>query len=182
MSLMTLDHHLPLVEHILNTFKHHIGDDFLGYRNHVYRVVHLCCAGGVSRDDDKQKVHLAACFHDIGIWTDKTLDYLPPSTHLASEYLAGTGREAWIPEVSLMIEMHHRVRSCEGCGFPLVEIFRRADIADFSLGAIPMGHSADLIARLKAAFPNAGFHRRLLQLSAQRALRHPLNLLPMFRW
>ncbi|MBX3236822.1 MAG: hypothetical protein KF814_11770 [Nitrospiraceae bacterium] len=179
---MTLDRHLPLVEQILGAFKDHIGNDFPGYRNHVYRVVHLCYAGGISGAEDKEKIHLAACFHDIGIWTDKTLDYLLPSARLASEYLAGTGREAWIPEVSLMIEMHHRLRSCDGCGFPLVEVFRRADIADFSWGAIAMGHSADLLASLKVAFPNAGFHRRLLQLAAQRALRHPLNLLPMFRW
>jgi hypothetical protein len=33
-----------------------------------------------------------------------------------------------------------------------------------------------------AAFPNAGFHRRLAMLTLQRLRRHPLDPFPMMRW
>jgi hypothetical protein len=100
---------------------------------------------------------------------------------VAAGYLAGKGKEAWVAEISEMIEMHHRVRSCTDSAFALVEPFRRADIADFSLGIIPMGISKELISRLKSEFPNIGFHKRLVQLGGRWFLRHPLNPLPMFR-
>ena len=31
---------------------------------------------------------VAVAFHDLGIWTDNTLDYLPPSVNRAKTYLA----------------------------------------------------------------------------------------------
>lgn len=78
--------------------------------------------------------------------------------------------------------MHHGIRSRAGSFFPLVEVFRRADIADFSIGLFPMGVSRELISQLKSKFPNAGFHRRLLKLGFKWHIRHPLNPLPMFLW
>lgn len=86
-----------------------------------------------------------------------------------------------MPEVVEMIEMHHALRSQSASPFPLVEPFRRADIADFSLGMVSMGISRQLVATLKAEFPNSGFHKRLAQLGGKWLLRHPLNPLPMFR-
>ncbi|MFX8470239.1 phosphohydrolase, partial [Acinetobacter baumannii] len=74
-----------------------------------------------------------------------TLDYLPPSARAAGEYLTVTGREAWIPEVGEMIVMHHRVSACDAEVSPLVEAFRRADVADFSLGLFRMGLPRALI-------------------------------------
>ena|ERR1035437_3699788 len=178
---MTIDRNLPLVEEILGTFKDTIGADFIAYRNHVYRVVNFCYAAGAFGAEDKLKIQIAACFHDIGIWTDTTLDYLPPSEKAAAMYLAEAGREAWIPEVTQMIEMHHRIRSCEDSACPLVEAFRRADVADFSLGLFKMGFPRDLILTLKSEFPNSGFHKRLAQLGGWWLVKHPLNPLPMFR-
>lgn len=179
---MNIEQTLPLVGEILGARRDVIGADYTAYRNHVYRVVHLCFSTGDYGAEEREKIQIAACFHDIGIWTDATLDYLPPSARAAAEYLEQTGRSAWIAEVSMMIEMHHGIRSCAGAPFPLVEAFRRADIADFSLGMVRMGLPAELIAALKSAFPNSGFHKRLLQLGTRRFLRHPLDPLPMFRW
>lgn len=132
-------------------------------------------------ETEKEKIQVAACFHDIGIWTAGTLDYLSPSEADAAAYLNARGKALWIAEVSEMIEMHHSIRSHAGSPYPLVEPFRRADIADFSLGMVPMGISRELIATLKVAFPNSGFHKRLAQLGSKWFLRHPLNPLPMFR-
>jgi hypothetical protein len=178
---MKIERNLQLVEDIFGVFKSFIGGDFEAYRNHVYRVINLCYSLGEFSAIDKEKIQIAACFHDIGIWTEGTFDYLPSSEILAAGYLAERGKEAWVAEVSEMIEMHHRVRSCVDSVFPLVEPFRRADIADFSLGIIPMGISKELIGRLKSEFPNSGFQKRLVQLGSYWFLRHPLNPLPMFR-
>lgn len=178
---MIIEKHLPLVDDILAQYRDVIGADFDAYRNHVYRVIHFCLSQARYGEAEREKIQVAACFHDIGIWTANTLDYLPPSESAAAAYLAATGRGAWTAEVTEMIDMHHRVQSCADSAFPLVEAFRRADIADFSLGMVRMGIPADLIAQVKTAFPNAGFHRRLAQLGTKWLLRHPLNPLPMFR-
>lgn len=178
---MKIERDLPLVDDALGTFRSVIGGDFEGYSNHVYRVINLCYSLGDFSVIDKEKIQIAACFHDIGIWTETTLDYLAPSEAVATEYLAAEGKQAWVAEITEMIEMHHCVRSCANSRFPLVEAFRRADIADFSLGNVRMGIAKELMDRLKSEFPNSGFHRRLVQLGGRWLLRHPLNPLPMFR-
>ncbi|MCC1495946.1 HD domain-containing protein [Alcanivorax sp. 1008] len=178
---MEIERDIPLVEEILGSFKRVIGEDYNAYKNHVYRVINLCYSLSQLDPVGKEKVQIAACFHDIGIWTKKTLDYLPPSETAASDYLRATGRDVWVPEICEMVEMHHRIRSCSDCRFPLVESFRRADIADFSLGLVPMGIDREVISRVKAEFPNSGFHKRLAQLATMWIVRHPLNPLPMFR-
>jgi hypothetical protein len=178
---MKIETNLPLVEDILKDYRGIIGSDFAGYRNHVYRVINLCFSIGTFGEIDKEKIQIAACFHDIGIWTAGSLDYLPPSELEATKYLQATGKEEWVPEIVEMIEMHHGICSRVGSKFPLVEIFRRADIADFSLGTVLMGISRELLSQLKLELPNAGFHKRLLQLGCKWFLKHPLNPLPMFR-
>lgn len=178
---MHIEHHLPLVEEILSPFKGVIGNDFTGYRNHVYRVIHLCFAQGPLDEMQREKIQIAACFHDIGLWTARTLDYLAPSEADAERYLLARGKREWVGEIVEMIEGHHALRSRQDSLFALVERFRRADIADFSLGMVPMGLPAPLLSALKTAFPNAGFHRRLLQLGMAWCVRHPFNPLPMFR-
>lgn len=178
---MNIQTSLPLVDEILDRFRAVIGPDFTAYRNHVYRVINLCFSLGPFDEAQRERIQIAAGFHDIGIWTAGTLDYLPPSEARAADYLKAHGKEDWVPEVIAMIEMHHGLRAQSTSPFPLVEPFRRADIADFSLGVVPMGISREWIASLKTVFPNAGFHKRLAQLGGKWLLAHPLNPLPMFR-
>lgn len=64
----------------------------------------------------------------------------------------------------------------------LVDAFRRADLVDVSLGLMRSGLPRSFVRDVRRAFPNAGFHRRLLALGAQRARSHPLSPLPMLRW
>lgn len=178
---MTADKNLRLVDEILEPFRKAIAADFNGYRNHVCRVVSLCYSTQDFNDVEREKIQIAGSFHDIGIWTGGTLDYLAPSAEAARTYLLANGREDWASEISEMIELHHRIHSCADSKYQLVEQFRRADTADFSLGMIRMGLSRDLIRQLKLEFPNNGFHKRLAQLGGKWFLRHPLNPLPMFR-
>jgi hypothetical protein len=158
-----------------------IGADFTGYRNHAYRVSNLCLAKRNQSDEAVEKVAIATAFHDLGIWTDHTFDYLEPSVALATAYLAETGRSAWVPEIAAMIREHHKITRYKASPDWLVEPFRRADWIDVTLGAINFGTPRGFIRELQAAWPDAGFHRLLVRLELRHLARHPLNPLPVLR-
>lgn len=67
--------------------------------------------------------------------------------------------------------------------FPFVEVFRKADWTDASLGLRAFGLPRARRGPVYAAFPNSGFHARLVCLTCARIARHPCsNPLPMMRW
>jgi hypothetical protein len=197
------------IDEILGPFRGLIGSDFEGYRNHVQRMTHACFAladagalgarhrseGGArpGREEDaarsaapllsdaeREKIVIAACFHDIGLWTAGTFDYIEPSIAAAREHLTLVGRAAWIPEVETMIAEHHKLRAYRGGG--LIELFRRGDLLDFSLGVFRSGLSRRLVRAVKMRYPNAGFHRGLVRRALRWGVRHPLNPAPMAKW
>jgi len=135
------------------------------------------CAG-----DTLEKVALAAAFHDLGIWTAHTFDYLAPSIELAREELCCAGHGDWRDTVAGMIREHHKVRRFRGDGAGLIEPFRRADWIDVSLGALSFGLPRECIRAIRARWPNAGFHRRLAQLTLTRLRSHPLSPIPVLKW
>lgn len=53
-----------------------------------------------------------------------------------------------------MIEMHHKFRAKSDLRYPLVEVFRKADLVDVSLGLMKFGVTATYIKRVKAESPN----------------------------
>jgi hypothetical protein len=179
---MVIDERLPFVEELLGAWRHEIAADFVGYRNHVYRMLHFCFALHDCTPEEREKLMIAGCFHDIGIWTSNTFDYLPPSAALAKAYLTQQHRDSWIPEIECMINMHHKLRSHRDERYPLVEVFRRGDLVDFSLGIVKCGLSGAYVQSVKHCFPNAGFHKRLVQLELGWLSRHPWNPLPVFKW
>jgi predicted metal-dependent HD superfamily phosphohydrolase len=134
-----LETRVVLVGEVLSAHAGALGADFEGYRNHAYRVANFCLAltSATTTADDQErieKITLAAAFHDLGIWTDATFDYLPPSNRLANAYLAESGRSAWAPDISEMILRHQKLTHFHGrCA--LVEPFRRADLIDVSNGS-----------------------------------------------
>src|SRR6476660_9059814 len=86
---------VPTIDEVLHDHASELGRDFIAYRNHVYRVANLCAA--IVRDRvDFEKIAVAAVFHDLGIWTNKTFDYIAPSVALARKFLAAHGRADWI--------------------------------------------------------------------------------------
>ena len=179
---MTPHESMALVDEILAPWRETIGADWDGYRNHVQRVARFCGALSVAAPDTQRKVAIAAAFHDLGIWSAGTMDYLPPSAALARDYLHAHGLDAWVPEIDRMIVMHHRLRACSGPGDALVEALRKADLVDLSLGFVPFGLDRALVATVKKEFPNAGFHRRLARLLAGRLRSHPASPAPYLRW
>jgi HD domain-containing protein len=173
---------LPIVEEVLLDHESELGRDFVGYRNHVYRVLNLCLAIHGDNRVELEKIAVAAVFHDLGIWTNNTFDYIAPSVVVAREYLVARGMANWIPEIEAMVLDHHKVTPSREDPRSLVESFRRADWIDVSLGLRRFGLSRRLIANVCETFPNAGFHRRLVQLTIDRFWRHPFTPLPMVKW
>ena len=179
---MLIEQNIPLLEAILAEWKTVIDKDFEGYKNHVYRMLNFCFFLHKATEEEKQKLIIAACFHDLGLWSDKTVDYLPPSIVLARQYLQQNKLEHWSSEIELIIDMHHKLTEYKNNDFPLVEVFRKADLADFSLGLIKGNISKDYITLVKAAFPNAGFHKMLFKEQGKWLLKHPLKPFPILKW
>ena len=88
----------------------------------------------------------------------------------------------WSAEITAMIREHHKIRSYRQEPSALVEALREADWVDVSLGLLRAGLPRDFLRELSAAFPNAGFHKRLVQLSLWRLLTRPWSPLPMLRF
>ena len=172
---------LATLDAILHDHAADLGADFTPYRNHAYRVAHLCLGRLPSGVETVEKTAIAAAFHDLGIWTDHTFDYLAPSVRLASAWLARRGNPAWTSEIAETIRWHHKLTAYRGDPGWLVEPFRRADWMDVTLGVLTFGTPRALIAKLYAAWPDAGFHKRLVQLELEHIRKHPLNPLPVFR-
>ena len=63
----------------------------------------------------------------------------------------------------------------------IAEPFRRADWIDVTRGLRTFGLPRVVINEVFAAWPSAGFHRRLVELSFERLRTHPLSPLPMLR-
>src|SRR6266403_646565 len=101
---------LPTVEKVLDDHASELGDDLIAYRNHVYRVVNLCLAIMGDSRVEIEKIAVAAVFHDLGIWTNNTFDYIAPSVAIARKHLTARGLAEWIPEIEAMIVDHHKVR------------------------------------------------------------------------
>lgn len=179
--------HFELVDAILTEFEESIGDDLLPYKNHVYRMLNFVNAIGKLSETELLKAQIAAAFHDIGIWTAGTVDYIDPSVAAAKTWLEKSGEE--MAELSAqekqeildMIEWHHKISAIEDNPSPLPELFRQGDLVDFSLGLVRFGVSDSFVKAVKHRFPNAGFHKMLLRLSFKRLLSHPLDPAPMMR-
>lgn len=171
----------PLTEEIITSFSGELAGDFSAYLNHVCRELNFFLAlSGFS--SPPTAVLVAAAFHDLGIWTHHTFDYLLPSMELASAYLAKEGLGELEPEVRTIIHEHHKVFPYAGPLSLSAETFRKADLVDLSFGIIRFGLPFHFVRSVLTAFPNAGFHRRLALLTARQLARNPLRPLPMFHW
>jgi len=170
---------IPTVDDVLSDHATVLRDDFVAYRNHVYRIVNLCVA--FVGQTDLEKIAVAAVFHDLGIWTNGTFDYIAPSITLAHDYLIARTREDWTAEIEGMIADHHKITESTANRGSLIEGFRRADWIDVTRGLRGFGTPRPFVARLFATWPSAGFHGRLVQLTLERFCTHPLTPLPMVR-
>ena len=179
---MIIEERIPLLEEILSEWQEIIGKDYQGYKNHVYRMIHCCFALKDCNEEEREKIIIAAAFHDIGIWSKNTLDYIPPSIPLAMEYLNRRNLKNWSIEIKSMIAEHHKLKPYKNNTYSLVEVFRKGDLVDFSLGLFRFGIPKKELQKLKAQFPNAGFHKNLFKLARRWFIKYPLNPVPMMKW
>ncbi|MGB5888153.1 MAG: HD domain-containing protein [Acinetobacter venetianus] len=172
-----------LIDEILHGYRAVINQSYQGYLNHCKRVAACCLM--LSKDDSKEtlrKIAIAAAFHDIGIWTAHTIDYIKPSVEEMRQYLVSNELLMWEKEITFMITEHHKVTKAECSEYHLVEKFRRADYADFTLGLVRSNIPLSEFHKLTREFPNNGFHKTLIYLGIKRLLQKPWSPLPMFKW
>lgn len=177
---------LELIDAILEPYRPQMKGDYQAYRNHCVRVynfaLYLMKKPSNPRDDIK-KIAIALAFHDLGIWTDNTVDYIDPSRKLAKDYLIKENLSSnWGEEIDLMIAAHHQILQGSLPNDSLAEIIRRADLVDFSWGFVRNGLPKEIIQKVQGAYANAGFHWRLMQLASGWFIHHPTNPAPMLRW
>jgi hypothetical protein len=169
-----------IIDTLLQPFDGEIGLDYNKYKNHVCRVFLNC----LLLDNDKNNVEkyaIAAVFHDIGIWTDHTIDYLDPSIEQAEIYLTESGKQEWVEEISEMISWHHKMSPYQGEYAQTVEVFRKADWMDVSLGLLSFGVDKKQLKQNRQKLPNLGFHLFLIKGVSKYGFKHPFNPLPMFK-
>lgn len=179
---MEIQKHIPLLEKILDQWQQTMGSHYQPYKNHVYRVINFCFMLHESTQDNQEKFIIAACFHDLGIWTDNTVDYLDPSIELAKKYLQDNNQQNWSKEIELMIDQHHKITKYKDSKYPLVEVFRKADWVDVSMGIRAFGLSKNDIQKVLDTFPILGFHKILFDLAKRELFTHRRNPLPMMKW
>ncbi|SFH55881.1 HD domain-containing protein [Planctomicrobium piriforme] len=173
---------IPTLDAILDAHAADLGEDDLAYRNHAYRVANICAMLSPNPPENIEKIAIAAAFHDLGIWTDKTFDYLQPSIRLVTAHLDRLGKSEWATEICEMILQHHKLSPYRGNSQWLVEPFRRADWMDVSCGLLNFGLSRNFLRELFVKWSSAGFHRRLVSLEMKHLLSHPWNPVPMMKW
>ena len=172
---------LAALDAVLHGYRTELGDDYLLYRNLAHRVARLCVIQAAATPDQFEKIALAAVFHDLGIWSAGTFDYLEPSVAVATRHLESSGRADWVVEVGAMIRQHHKLTPYRGANRPLVEAFRRADLIDVTRGFFRFGVPRRTLESLYTIWPGEGFHRRLLGLELRQIRTRPWNPVPMLR-
>jgi hypothetical protein len=100
------------IERIFLPWRFPLGKVYDAYKGRVYRLLNFMCAslevGEVDcalygkKQEVEDRIAIAACFHDNGIWLDKTVDYLEPSKGHASEWLKERQLTRWESEIGLM--------------------------------------------------------------------------------
>jgi hypothetical protein len=124
---------------------------------------------------------IASAFHDLGIWTNHTFDYLKPSIALAKKYCRANAIDnIIIAEIETIIGEHHKLTSIKTS--KLAEVFRMADLTDLTLGLICNGIDKRSIKMIKETFPNKGFHLNLGKFFLKNLFVNPLKPLPMYKW
>jgi predicted hydrolase (HD superfamily) len=168
-----------VIDLILDTYKDSLGKHFELYHNHVYRVYNFAVPY-ININEDENTLSIASAFHDLGIWTNNTFNYLQPSMDLAKKYcLAYNTAPDKTAEIITIIEQHHKLTRVK-TSLP-AEIFRQADLIDLTLGLIRKGRTVTYIRTVKKAFPNKGFHLYLLKIFLKNLFQHPLKPLPMYK-
>ena len=169
------------LDELLSQHRNQLGKQYVAYRNHLYRLMNTIQATVKLTEVELEKVAVAAAFHDLGLWTHDTLDYLDPSAQMATDYLISIDKKSWVDEVVAMIQDHHKIKPSEHPS-RIVELFRQADWAEVTFGLVGLKVDQPTMQDIKQHFPHAGFHRFLLKRGVAWGIKNPLNPMPIFKW
>ncbi len=177
--------HRQRIEARLEPLRDVIGDDFAGYRGHIYRVLTYAMHLLGADHPDAETIETALVYHDVALWTDGQLAYLEPSIERA---LHDAERAGWSVRPELLrniIRWHHKVTPFRGPDADVVNAVRRADWIDASRGRLRKGLPGAEIRRVMHGVPPQGFYETLDRLTrelggslwgALRQLRHVFKL------
>lgn len=171
------------IERVLIYYTQALGQDYNAYRNHVYRVYHLTlllCPKELNKAQE-EALAVAAAFHDLGIWTHHSMDYLRPSAQLAEQHLDETGRSHLSELTKHIIVQHHKLSAITDQQEALTEAFRKADLMDLSFGKISFKLPSSRYAHLRESFPFLGFQKMIYKRVLSYAFRHPMRPFPMIK-
>ena len=178
MNIISQNEH---IDSVLATWQDFIGNDYKAYKNHVYRVLNFAANLHPLNPEEQEKLAIAAAFHDLGIWSHNTLDYLDPSVKLMETWLVSNGKAEWSSDLQEIVINHHKIRTVKNN--TLAEVFRKADLIDLTNGKFKFGLNKNVLSHIKSELPHHGFHNRLLELTYQQFKKTPFkNPLPMLKW
>ncbi|MEM7184110.1 MAG: phosphohydrolase [Spirochaetota bacterium] len=155
------------IENLFEPYKSVIGNDYLGYRNHVYRTLSYAMHFLEGNDTYRTLIETALVYHDIALWTDKACAYLEPSEKLA---VKDNIEKSWSLDseaLRAVIHWHHKITTYKGPHKDPVEAVRKADWIDANRGKVRKGMQRIHIEKVEAALPNEGFHQSLVRLAGE---------------
>ena len=178
--------HSPVVEKQLSQYEDIIGSDLEGYRGHIYRVLSYSMHFLKGNETYLPVIATALVYHDLGLWSDKTLSYIEPSCSLAKEKMDEAFSEEEHQLMYDIIFWHHKFTPFEGPHADIVNAVRQADWMDASFGVLSKGMPREHIRAVMSTIPNAGFHQTLLEfgprLHGSNVVEIVTNLAKIFRF
>ena len=170
---------LQKIDTILEPYIERIGTD-IGYVNHTKRMFLYALELQDLDDVEKEKFIIALSFHDLGIWTERSFDYLDPSVALAIEYLKEHKKTEYEKDVVQMINEHHKLTPIKDND--LAELFRKVDMVDVYWGMVSFGIDKQKMKEIKKTYANNGFHLTLIKWFGKRLFEKPWSPMPMLKW
>ena len=200
----------PVLDRVLQEHQSEIGKDYESYRNHCLRVMSFA-AYFLKENATDSALHLIAYalgYHDLGLWTDKQLDYLEPSSHrmvqetsdrmhetdemqdTESKICQSFNNERDLATMQEIILQHHKYTPWKApenslADEQLVNAVRKADWADATMGVVRFGLTAGHIQAAYDALPEAGFHAVLAGMGKRHSPESFLGrfkVLSIFKW
>jgi hypothetical protein len=184
--LASIHRKVDYLDEILLPYKTMMDQDYEPYRNHCYRVYNLAALLTFPEippsPEDLKKLAIAIAFHDIGIWTAHTTDYIDPSVEEALKYCKTINLPSEEADlIAEMIDNHHMFSVYDG--HPLVEGLRKADWIDATMGMRTFGYPNDAIKTIRNEFEVLGFYDLLVKLTMGAVWKSPFsNPVPIYQW
>jgi hypothetical protein len=149
----------------LSKYKALIGNDYDGYRNHIYRVLTFAMHFLDNNEKYLPLISYALVYHDIGLWTDNTLSYLDPSSAKAMEGVPSKFSQEEKQLIHEIIYYHHKLTSYRNNNKlfeKIVEATLAADWIDATMGLVSSGIPTRHIRKVQNTIAEEGFHQTLL--------------------